>query len=680
MKEYTTACPRNCYSTCGLKVWVDNNKIKKIEPLPDNLATPEGVCVKGQSYVERANSKDRILYPLKKHSNSFIRITWGEALNEISEKLTHYKENFGAQSVMFYAASGMSGLLNSFSLKFWKLFGGATITYGNLCWPAGLEAVRLTLGENKHNIPWDLEEAKLIILWGKNPAETNIQQMIPINKAQEKGAKVIVIDPRRTPSAEQADILIQPLPGTDAALALGVANILINKECIDKDFIDKNVLGFLEFKNYVKKFTPEKASEISSVPITYINKIAELIHNAKTMTIVPGYGMQRFSNGGQTIRALLALQVITGNIGKSGSNFHYANLQSYIFDDIKEPLNYYPPKNQNGLFRKTISMAKLGEDILSQKDPELKMAWVERGNPISQNPNTNINIKAFRKLEFKVVVDQFMTDTAIEADIILPAKNMFEQSDIIGSYWNPYVQLKQKVVEPAGEVKPETDIYWELGHKLGFSKIDIERDLLKPGDESVNNFLQKKLDKFSLKLDKLAQKPIIPTSNEDIVFNDFKFNTPSGKIEILSKSAKDLWSVNELPTYEPIKTLFDDEQKKRYPFILMSPNTKNRIHSQFGNLKVIKQFDSEPYMLIHPADAKEYQIGNNTLVKVHNELGHIKLKTRFDYSLKRKCVCIYNGWWEQEGCSVNKLTQHLETDMGHGTAFHDNRVQIENII
>ena len=419
MKEFTTACPRNCYSTCGLKVWVDNNQVKKIEPLPENLATPEGVCVKGQSYVERANSSDRILYPLKKIGNRFERITWEEALNTIATKLNYFKSNFGAQSILFFAASGMSGLLNDFSLKFWNLFGGATTTYGNLCWPAGLEAVRLTLGENKHNIPWDLENAKLIILWGKNPAETNIQQMIPIEKAQEKGAKLIVIDPRRTPSAERADILIQPLPGTDAALALGIANVLIEKNWIDKDFIDKHVLGFSEFKSYVKHFTPEKAAEISSVPVTYIYRIAELIHNYNPITIVPGYGMQRFSNGGQTVRTLLALQIITGNIGKSGGNFHYANLQSYIFDEVKEPLNYYPPKKQNGVFRKSVSVAKLGEDILKQKNPELKMIWVERGNPISQNPNTHKNLEAFRKLEFKVVVDQFLTDTAIEAEMIL---------------------------------------------------------------------------------------------------------------------------------------------------------------------------------------------------------------------------------------------------------------------
>lgn len=679
MKEYTTACPRNCYSTCSLKVWVENNKVKKVEPHPENLATPEGVCLKGQAYVERANSKDRLLYPLRKTGNSFTRITWDEALTEIGEKLLHYKENFGAQSILFFAASGMSGLLNQFSSKFWEIFGGATTTYGNLCWPAGLEAVRLTLGENKHNAPWDLENAKLIILWGKNPAETNIQQMIPIEKAQEKGAKLIVIDPRRTASSERADILIQPIPGTDAALALGIAHILIENKWIDADFIAKNVFGFDQFKASLKDFNPQKVEEITTVPVEYIYQLAELLHQESPITIVPGYGMQRFSNGGQTVRTLLALQILTGNIGKSGGNFHYADLQSYIFDNIKEPLSYYPPKKQEGKFRRSIAVAKLGEDMLQQKDPELKMIWVERGNPLTQNPNTTKNLEAFRKLDFRVVVDQFLTDTALEADIILPAKNMFEQSDIIGSYWNPYVQLKQKVVEPAGEVKPETEIYWELAKRIGIDKKTIEENLLKPGDENVNRFLQTELDKFHLKLEDLKVKPIIAPTYEEIAFRDLTFKTPSGKIELFSTKVKEIWNVNEIPTYDKIYASNKEELIRQFPFILMSPNTKNRIHSQFGNLKTIKQFDPEPYVIINPSDAKELNIKNNVKIKVFNDLGSVEVKTRFDFGLKRKCLVIYNGWWQQEGCNVNVLSKHLETDMGHGTAFHNNRVQISKI-
>ncbi len=435
MPVFSTACPRNCYSTCSFMAHVENGRLVNIDPHPGNRATPEGICIKGLSYVERAHSRDRILHPLKRDGDgTFRRISWQEALAGIAGRMTGLKEQYGPQSVLFYAGSGMSGLVNGFSSRFWELFGGATTMYGNLCWPAGLEAVRLTLGDNKHNAPWDIEHAKLIILWGKNPAETNIQQMIFIEKAQQQGAKLVVIDPRRTPSSERADLLIQPRPGTDAALALGLANLVISRGLTDQQFIRDHVAGYEAFRESIREFTPEKTAEITDVPVEFLEELAQDIGTVKPMTLAPGYGMQRFTNGGQTIRSLLALNVITGNIGKPGACFHYADLQSYVFDKVKEPMSYYPWIGAKPLFRRSISMAKLGDDMLGARDPELKMIWVERGNPVTQNPDTNTILKAFRKLDFRVVVDQFMTDTAREADIVLPAKNMFEQSDIIGSY------------------------------------------------------------------------------------------------------------------------------------------------------------------------------------------------------------------------------------------------------
>jgi anaerobic selenocysteine-containing dehydrogenase len=659
---------------------VEDGRIVNIDPHPDNKATPEGICLKGLSYVERAHSKDRILYPLKKTGKgAFERISWEEALQTIAAKLSHYKIGYGPKSVLFYAASGMSGLTNGFSSKFWELFGGATTMYGNLCWPAGLEAERLTLGDNKHNDPWDIENAKLIVLWGKNPAETNIQQMVFIEKAQANGAKLIVIDPRRTPSSERSDLLIQPKPGTDAALALGISNILVQKDWIDREFIDKNVLGFDEFKKSIEKYIPEKVSEITDVPVDFINELASAIGNTKPMTLAPGYGMQRFTNGGQTIRTILALNVLSGNIGKPGACFHYGNLQGYVFDTVKEPMSYYPEIGSNPIFRRTVSMARLGEDMLGQKGPELKMIWVERGNPVTQNPDTNTILKAFQKLEFKVVVDQFMTDTAIEADIVLPAKNMFEQSDIIGSYWNPYVQLKPKVLEPAGEVKPETEIYYLLAQQLGYKKEEIEKYIPSPGNENIEGYLKTEIKKHPvLDWGKLKEKPAIAPGNQTIAYEELKFNTPSGKIELYSKTAHDKWNVNPLPTYEPL----DQEElnlKKRFPLQLLSPNTKNRIHSQFGNLDVIKQFSDGPEAMINASDAMERGISNGDSIRIYNDRGELITKAKLNFSIKKGCVVYYNGWWLQEGGTPNLLSKGRETDMGHGTAFHDCFVEVGKV-
>ncbi|MBN1988695.1 MAG: molybdopterin-dependent oxidoreductase [Bacteroidales bacterium] len=680
MEIYNTACPRNCYSTCSFKVVVDGGKVINVKPNPNNAATPEGVCLKGISYVERANSPDRILFPHKRNPDgSFSRISWDEAYSIITQKLIHFRKEYGAQSVLFYAASGMSGLLNEISGRFWrKIYGGATTVYGNLCWPAGLEATRLTLGENKHNVPWDLENAKLIVLWGKNSSESNIQEMIPIGKAVDNGAKLIVVDPRRTDSSQRAHLLIQPKPSTDGALALAVAHLLIKNGWVDTDFIAQNVSGYEQFASSVKDCNPQWASAICDVPVDFIHKLAEAIGTIKPMTLIPGYGMQRYSNGGQTTRCLLALSVLTGNIGKPGACWHYANLQSYVFDDVLEPLCYYPPSTPDGIIRRSIATARLGADMLAQDNPPLKMVWVERGNPITQNPNTSKVLEAFRKLEFRVVVEQFFTDTALEADIVLPAKNMFEQTDIIGSYWNPYVQLVQKVVEPAGEVKTEVTIYHRLAQDLGFTKEQADQVLIPPTDQGVTDFLNGKLSAFpQLSLEQLKQGPVLAPGLEEIAFTDGVFRTPSGKIELYSQQAADSWGVNPLPSYDV--GVDATEGSNAYPLYLMSPNTKNRIHSQFGNLSVVKMVAGEPVALINPDDARERGIANGDRVRVYNSRGEVVVTADVTFANRKGCVTIPNGWWRTQGCSVNLLSEGRETDMGHGTAFHDNKVEVEKL-
>jgi anaerobic selenocysteine-containing dehydrogenase len=397
------------------------------------------------------------------------------------------------------------------------------------------------------------------------------------------------------------------------------------------------------------------------------------------MTLMTGYGVQRYSNGGQTTRCILALSILTGNIGKAGACWQYANLQSYVFDAIKEPESYFPDPDRDSPFRRSISTALLGEKMLQTHSPDLKMAWVERGNPLSQNPDTNLILEAFRKLEFRVVVEQFMTDTALEADLVLPAKSMFEQSDIIGSYWNPYVQLKQKVVEPPGEVKPETEIYYLLAERLGFDPEAIRTHLPKPTDEAIDLWLTRYLDRYpELSMGDLKKGPVLAPGWEEIAFADRIFPTPSGKIELLSETARKRWGVNILPTYEPLEEGQAGGQS-RFPLSLMSPNNKNRIHSQFGNLEVIKDLEPTPLMKMNPGDARKRKIGEGEKVRVFNERGELFIQVHFDYSLRPGNVVITNGYWNTEGANPNLLSRGRETDMGHGSAFHDNLVEVEKL-
>lgn len=670
-EEFITACPRNCYSTCTFRVRVENERITKILPYRDNLATPEGPCIKGLSYIERTYSPDRIIHPLRKDSSGkFSRITMDEALEITASELLRIRKNYGPHSVLWYRGSGMAGLTNEIGAEFWNAFGGATTTYGNLCWPAGLEAVRLTLGSVRHNVPWDLANAKTIIIWGKNPAETNVQEIAFIADARERGCRVIVIDPLKTPTADKADMLFSPKPGTDAALALAIAGILINEDLVDSEFIGKYVEGYEAFRNSLN-ISLSKAETITGIPGAEIERLAFIIGNGAPLTIIPGYGLQRHLNGGQTIRSILSLAVITGNIGKSGAGFNYANLQSYIYDDPKEPLSYYPDPVKDAPFRRSISMAKAGNDMLNIVNPELKAAWVERGNPLLQLPDSQNVKKAFGKMEFRVVVEQFMTDTALEADIILPAKDIFEQSDIVGSYWSPYVQFRPKIIESPGEVMPESEIWFHLAKMAGF---DISANKIPfPGNNNIENWLERRIEGYShLKLEDLRNGPVLAPGLQKIAYSDYKFQTPSGKIELKSSRATELWGASELPGYVPVDTGSGD-----FPLTLLTPNAANRIHSQFGNLKIIRETTPPAATLISTHDAEMRKIETGDKIRIFNRNGDITSVASVSERLPAGIVVLPNGIWTSEGGGGNNLVEGRETDMGYGAAFHDARVQIE---
>jgi anaerobic selenocysteine-containing dehydrogenase len=676
MKEFITVCPRNCYSTCTFRVQIENNTIKRILPFSGNLATPEGPCIKGLSYIERSKSVERITSPLLRSTNGkFYKISMNEALELISDKLQTIKERYGSKSIFWYHGSGMAGLTNEIGHSFWKLFGGVTVTYGNLCWPAGLEAIHLTLGDIKHNVPWDLENARVLIIWGKNPAETNIQEISFIVSAREKGCKVIVVDPRRTPTADKADILIQPTPGTDAALALAIAQVLIADDLVDKEFVKNYVSGFDEFKQSLT-INPDDAEKITGVPKAVIIELAHLIGTNGPVTFLPGYGLQRYTNGGQTIRSILTLCILTGNLGKPGAGFNYANLQSYIYDNPKEPLSYYPNPVDDAPFRRSVSMALLGKDMLGMKDPELKVAWIERGNPMLQSPDSKSVAKAFSKMEFKVVVDQFMTDTAILSDLILPAKDMFEQSDIIGSYWSPYIQFKPKVLDPECDIIPESEIYYHLAKNMGF---EFDNSTIpEPGNENIEKWLDNRIKgPSSLSLEDLRNGPVLAPGIQEIAYADMKFKTPSGKIELYSGQAKSKWNIAPLPMYVPINK--EKQNGIEYHLVLMTPNAGSRIHSQFGNLEIIKQVIESPAAEMSFTDAETRNIISGDKIRIYNQKGSIESIARVTGRIPAGCLVLNNGIWLQEGGGGNFLIESQETDIGFGAAFHGNRVEVEKV-
>jgi anaerobic selenocysteine-containing dehydrogenase len=393
---------------------------------------------------------------------------------------------------------------------------------------------------------------------------------------------------------------------------------------------------------------------------------------SKRMTVVAGYGLQRYTNGGQTIRSILTIPVLTGNIGRQGCGFNFANLQSNIFDEIKEPLSYYPDHEHDKPFRRIISMANFGKDLLSVKDPGIEVAWIERGNPATQLPGSREVVESLKAIPFRIIVEQFLNDTAALADIILPAKGIFEQADAVSSYWNPYVQYKPAIIDPPGEVKPESEIYFLLAGIMNLER--GQGDIPSPAE--YDRWLEERISRTQgLSLAALMKEPLIPDINEDPAYNDHKFSTPTGRIELWSDEAEKLWHVSPLPAYSPP----DDFGESHLPFRLMTPNIASRIHSQFGNLKVIRDVTGEPAWEISITDARRLGVKTGDRIRIYNSRGEITGKARVTAKVKNGSLVFPNGIWINEGGGVNAVITSAATDMGYGAAFHNTRVGIEKV-
>lgn len=667
-----TVCPRNCYCTCGMVVTVEGGRITRIEGDPENAATTGHVCLKGISYARRVATGDRLLHPMKRQAGgSFARVSWDEALGDISSRLDRLRREQGPESVLYYDASGSHGALGRLAMAFWHQFGGCTLTYGDLCWPAGLEATRLTYGANLHNHPRHTVDSRFILLWGHNPAETNVHQMRWIHEAQERGAIVALIDPRSTDTADAADVHLQPRPGTDAALALGMARAIVDGGLHDAAFLERHAVGVDRYLDRVREYPLERVASITGLREGDIARLAVEYARNKPALLIAGFGLQRHHHAGQAMRAVALLAALTGNVGVAGGGWQYANLNSHCLEDPR-----LPPEPSH--VRRAAPVARLGPALAELDRPKVTAAWVEKGNPVSQNPSSGIVHQAFERLDLVVVVDQFMTDTARLAHYVLPAKTMFEEEDLVTAYWHPYLQLRAKLWDPPGEVKTETEIWRLLSERFGFDTSFFPR-----GDAEMRLLLLQMLPDVgqpfrvaSDLFDLLSRQPVDPTGAGEIAFADLHFPTPSGKIEFASEQATRVWGIDAVPDYVPLSEGHDSPLAARFPLQLLSCKTRDRIHSQFGNLDWVREVERPHRLDMHPADADARGLVEGDEAALWNDRGRITLAVRFDEGLRPGVVHVLEGRCHEGDPDINCLTDAGVTDINHGATFYECLVEV----
>jgi len=664
-RQWKTACPLNCYDVCGFVVTTDNGKIKSISGDPEHPITKGKICGRGKMLKDRIYDHRRLSHPLKKVGNEFIQISWEQAIEEIAAKMIEAKAKYGPTAILHSYDYASGGLLKELDQRFFNYFGGMTKVIGSLCWGAGIQAQLYDFGNSKSSHVNDVINAKTIVVWGRNVTTTNMHLFSFIKAAKENGTRLIVIDPTYNGIAKQADDYLAINPGTDGLLALVISKVIVENNWYDHQFVERYTVGFKELTKQLKQLDIDKISTEIGLDKDKIIDLAKLYsHNKPVMTFL-GLGMQRYENGGNTIRAIDALVALSGNIGIKGGGVNYANLpvgQSFNWSELlREDLR---------TAYRTFTRPSQAEEILIANDPPIKVMFISRSNAVTQLPYVQRTIEALQKVETKVVIDMYMTDTAKMADYVLPTTSVFEEEDIYyGSMFHGVVRYGPQIIEPPAEVKSDLEIWTELAKKLGLV------GFIKSKDEFLKLAL-KPLNKYGIDLRAIKEKGEIELPLEKIPWQDYKFETPSGKFEFFSNQAM-MHGINPIAiaAYPKESKQNQEQLTKGYPYHLLTNHPARSLHSQHHFL--INQ--QETLILISDAIAEENGIANGDLLEVFNDRGQVEGRAKIQEHGSKSTIVIEEGHSIETKQNVNRLTSNGLSDMGNGSILYDCLVMIRKI-
>ena len=667
MKKISHGCTLDCADCCKFNVYVKNDDIIKIEGDKEHPYTKGFICKKGLAHLKRLNHSKRIYKPLIKINDKWKEIEFDEAINIMVKKLSYYKSKFGSKSILYYEQYGNGTVLKSIGEKFFNFYGGVSLSKGGPCWSAGIAAQKLDFGDSRSHSLEDMLNSKNIFVWGKNPANTTIHTMQMIKMAKEKGSKIIVIDPIETATAKLADKYIKIKANGDKALALAMAQIIIKNKLYDEKYIKLYVNGFEEYKSYILSLNIKDLSKECGVEISTIEELVKL-YCQKYSTILLGFGMQKYKNGGITIRLIDALGAITGQIGFSGGGVNYANkvypkiLNTDPYDSEKFSSNRYYHTNEISEF---IEKCNLGNtyyknDIFinhedNKGDYELnipiKMAIITKSNLLNQLANINNLKRALSKVEFKVCFDMFITDTVKECDLFIPVTSQLESEDLLfSSMMNPYLVYNEKILEPQEKLMDEYYFFMEVAKRLKMSNYPIvtKKEYLEKVIYPLKNI------NSDISLEYLKNNYF--TLHKDVAWSDKNFVNESGKFEIIN--------CEEIKKFEANK--YKDISKLR----LLTNHGRDSLSSQH-----FMDDDGIAIAYINEKEAKRFNINNNEIIYLKSENGQIKVKINIDKSIGDNIVMMFVGWWERHG-NPNFLTNSGISDIGGQITYNETFVEI----
>ncbi|MGB9857931.1 MAG: molybdopterin-dependent oxidoreductase [Dictyoglomaceae bacterium] len=626
--EFRGVCFFDCWDACGVIFRKDENL--KIFPDSSNPYTRNFLCQKIYKFLKDRESNERILYPMIRRNGNFKKISWDTALDVILEKLKDLRDKNKEDLVVLGINSGTTGIMRFSALRFFSLYGKITLMDGSLCDDAGEMAQELDFGICINYPPENILESRTVLIWGRNPARTNIHFIPFIEEARKRGAFVYLIDPIKTETEKFVDKFIQVKPGRDIYLALAIAKVILKEGLEDRKFIENFTFGFEKFKNILEKFSIEELSENCDVNIKDIYEISERISKEKPASIWLGMGAQHYSHSVSTFRVIDALSAITGNLGVKGGGVSFSHYSTYSFD-----LSWTKLKNDFNLIPK----AKLVSEF-KNKLPEV--LWIQSFNLFNQTQNIKELKEIAKNIPLKVVLDFRWNETTRLADIILPVATYLEKEDLRGSYWNSIIGYMPKIFENRGESLSEWEIYKELSRRMRF-----ENEF--GNFQEIMNFSLRKLTPFGINLTLLKEKgwlksPLFP----EIPFENGVFFTEDKKFHF----------IDNLPSLN-IKI------SQEYPFVLITPKSLTRINSQ----RPMDHKKELPVCFIHPIWKSYYSFKEGYVVSPR---GKLKVKFVFDPKVRPDTLCIDQG---EEG--INELCDERLAEDGKGASFFETYVRIE---
>ena len=644
-----------------MHVTVEDGRAVQVKGDPDHPITHGFLCGKVSNYLDRVYSDDRILHPLIREAGDFRQASWDEALDVVADGLRQAIDTHGGESVLPYSYAGTQGLVqgNLMSQRVMNALGASELVR-TICATAGIAGVGATHGVSPEVDPEEWPHARYLLLWGWNPMSTAPHLWRILLETQRRGARLVVVDPFRSRTARLADVHLKPVPGTDAALALGMMRAVRDAGLVDEDWCRAHATGLDDVLEQVESWPLERAAEVTGVPAPDIERVAIDFAQTQPALLRLGVGAQRHAGAPAAYSTVASLPALVGAWRHRGGGC------SYIPTATSAAISSVPPSRRD--LRKhevrRINMSQLGDALCGDLDPPVKALVVWNSNPAQIAPDqTKVLTGLARQDLFTVVLEQFMTDTAAQADVVLPATTQLEHLDVIFSWGHHYVTLSRPAIEPLGEAKPNTEVFRLLAARLG-----LDDPCFRDSDEELVEQVLATAPSH-VKLDGLGERgwAKVDLGQGELPHAEGGFGTSDGKLHLHA-------------VYEPPAEVADPELAARFPLALITPKTHLFLNSTFANQARQHGAQPKPFVVVHPDDAGPR--GVSTRARVYNGRGSFVADVQISDETRPGVVVAPMGWWSGDyegGVGAQATTSQLLTESGEAPTFNDNRVELEAV-